>query len=224
MTKEEELLAEIQKQVKEYEQLKKEKEKKKQEKQKEKEKVSQLATKEDLKELMNKLNQGKTGTDVLQPQTMQQSVPQPVPPQTQQQPQTMQQPMQQEPIDQQMQQQQPIQPQQPQKKQLTTRQQIALQIWRDSKATTIICLIAIVFPMMSILIAMIEPQFALIISMVGIIYPCFILVKMISVQTRLHQKYGLRPLLQFRQQQPMYQQIPQQQPLQQQKKNEDIML
>lgn len=222
MTKEEELLVDIQKKVKEYEQLKKEKEKKKQEKQKEKlekEKTSQLATKEDLKELINKINLGKTGTADLQPQTIDQSVQQldqqPIPPQTQQP--TLPQPISQQPIPQQQ------QMQQPQQKPLTVKQQIALQIWRDSKATMIVCLIAIVFPMMSILIAMMEPQFALIISMVGIIYPCFILVKMISVQTRLHQKYGLRPLLQFRQQQMMYQQPPQIQ--QQRKVNQgDIML
>lgn len=115
----------------------------------------------------------------------------------------------------------PMQPQQPP----SNKQQIAFQLWRDSKATTVVCLIAIVLPMISILIAMIPDggMYALIITMIGIIYPCLVLVKMVSLQTKLHHKYGFKPLLQFRQ--PIqYQQQP---PYQQNKKppqKEDVLL
>lgn len=92
--------------------------------------------------------------------------------------------------------------QQPVQKQLTVKQQIAMQIWKDSKATSIVCLIAMVLPMISILVAMFPDgaMYALVIALFGILYPCFVFVRMISIQTRLHMKYGLKPMFQFPQQ------------------------
>ena len=187
MSKEEEkILSEIQTKVKEYEKLQKEKEEKKKEK-------SKYVTKDDLlKELLNQINQDKpvagAPTKVIQPQQMQQQgIIQP----------------------QQMQQQGIIQPQQMQPKPMSEKQQIAFQLWKDAKATSLVCLIAILLPLISILITMMPDgtMYALVIVFAGIVYPCFILVRMIGLQTKLYQKYGLKPLLQFRQQYQMpYQQ------------------
>lgn len=93
--------------------------------------------------------------------------------------------------------------QQQQKKQPTREQQIAYQLWKDSKATSIVCLIAIVMPMIAVLVTMFPggAMFALVVAMCGIIYPCIVLVKMIGLQMRAYKKYGLKPLLMFRSQQ-----------------------
>lgn len=93
------------------------------------------------------------------------------------------------------------------KKQPTQQQQIAYSIWKDAKATSIVCLIAIVLPFITILIAMWPggEMFAMIIALAGIMYPCFVFVKSIFIQTKIHKKYGLKPLFKLPQQQ-----IPQQ--------------
>ena len=110
------------------------------------------------------------------------------------------------------QQQQPMRQKQPSKD-----QQIAYQLWKDSKSTSIVCLIAIVMPMIAVLVTMFPggAMFALVVAMCGIIYPCIVLVKMIGLQMRAYRKYGLKPLLMFRSQQPMMQ-MPKKQPNQNQ--------
>lgn len=80
------------------------------------------------------------------------------------------------------------------------RTQIAVQIWKDAKATSVICMIAIILPMITIFASMISPSMALVVSLMGIIYPCFVFVKMINIQTLAYRKYGLKPLFQFPQQ------------------------
>lgn len=108
---------------------------------------------------------------------------------------------------------QPIdQAQQPMKqKQPTKDQQIAYQLWKDSKATSIVCLIAMIFPMITALISMFPGgvMAAMMVAFIGLIYPCLVLVKMIGIQTRAYKKYGLKPMFLFKQQQP--QMMPQQQ-------------
>ena len=177
MTKEDDkLFSEMDATIIKYKQSKEEKEQKK----KEKEKYITV-NKEDLKGLLDQVNKGRPVEAAL-PQVMQ--------PQEAVQPQQVMQPQQQ---------QQPIQPQQ---KRSTEKEQIAMQIWKDSKATSIVCLIAMVLPMISILVAMFPDgaTYALVIALFGILYPCFVFVRMISIQTRLHMKYGLKPMFQFPQQ------------------------
>lgn len=93
-------------------------------------------------------------------------------------------------------------------KQPSRDQQIAYQIWKDSKATSIVCIIAIVLPMITILISMFPggTMAALVAAFIGLIYPCLIFVKMVSIQTRAHKKYGWKPLFQFQQQPRMMEQ------------------
>lgn len=80
------------------------------------------------------------------------------------------------------------------------KKQIAYQIYKDAKTTSIVCLIAITFPLITTLIGAINVSVALIIGLIGIIYPCLILVKSISIQTRAYKKYGFRPIFMFPQQ------------------------
>lgn len=110
--------------------------------------------------------------------------------------------IQQQPLNQSMVQQQPV------KKTLTKDEQIALQVWKDAKATSIVCLIAIVLPFIGILIAMAKngAMYAMIIALAGIVYPCVVFVKSVFIQKRAYLKYGLKPMFQLPQQQSMFQQ------------------
>lgn len=94
------------------------------------------------------------------------------------------------------------QPIQQQPKELTQQQQIAIHLWKDSKATSIVCLIAIITALAIPLVAMINLMVALIVALFMILYPILIFVKMVQYQTRLHNRYGLKPLFQFQQQPP----------------------
>lgn len=98
--------------------------------------------------------------------------------------------------------QQPQQGASQQQKQPMGKRNIAYQLWKDSKATSIVCLIAIVLPMITILVTMFSDgaMYALMIAFAGLIYPCFVFVKMVGYQTRLNKKYGFKPLFQFQQQ------------------------
>lgn len=84
-----------------------------------------------------------------------------------------------------------------QKQQLSEREQIALQIWKDAKTTSIICLIAMILPMITVLVTMFPEglTIALLVAFGGLIYPAIVFAKMIATQAKLHQKYGLKPLL-----------------------------
>lgn len=93
----------------------------------------------------------------------------------------------------------------PNVKQSTNKQQIAFQLWKDSKATSIICIIAIVCPMLSSLITMAAGATAgLILALVGLVYPCMVFVRMAGLQAELYKKYGLKPLFQLQQQNRAY--------------------
>lgn len=192
MSKEDDkLFSEMDATITKYKQSKEEKEQKK----KEKERYITV-NKEDLKGLLDQVNKGRPVEAALPQQSIQ--------PQEATQPQQVMQPQQSlitvgagqanEPSI--------VITQQPVQKQLTVKQQIAMQIWKDSKATSIVCLIAMVLPMISILVAMFPDgaMYALVIALFGILYPCFVFVRMISIQTRLHMKYGLKPMFQFPQQ------------------------
>ena len=85
------------------------------------------------------------------------------------------------------------------------RKQIAYQLYKDAKTISIVCLIAIIFPLVIIFVTMIDPMYAMIIALVGIIFPIFIFMKMIGIQTRAYKKYGWKPLFQFNPQTPPYQ-------------------
>ena len=65
MSREEEILNDIQSKVKEYQKIKKAKEEKKKEK-------DQFVTKKEMKNILVELGQGKPGTEVIQPQQIQQ--------------------------------------------------------------------------------------------------------------------------------------------------------
>lgn len=94
-------------------------------------------------------------------------------------------------------------------KQINKDQEIAMQIWKDSKTTSIICMIAIVFPLITIMITMFPNglMIALVIAFVGLIYPVLILMKMMNIQMRAYKKYGLKPIFFIRQMQMPYQQM-----------------
>lgn len=81
------------------------------------------------------------------------------------------------------------------------REQLAYQIYKDAKTVSIVCLITIVFPMITIFVTMFDPMIAMIIALLGVIYPCVIFIRMINLQTRAYRKYGWKPLFYFPQQQ-----------------------
>lgn len=87
------------------------------------------------------------------------------------------------------------------------RKQFAYQLWKDAKATSIVCIIAIAFPMIGALIGSINVMIGVLTGFIGMIFPCFILVKMMGIQQRCYQKYGWPTLFSKMQQQ----QFPQQQ-------------
>lgn len=90
-----------------------------------------------------------------------------------------------------------IQAQPMQQKQLSMQEKkrIAYDIWRDSRSTTIVCLIAMLAPLLCVLIGVVYAAAALLTAMGIMIYPIFIFVKHQSLQAKLFKKYGFKPLL-----------------------------
>ena len=90
--------------------------------------------------------------------------------------------------------------QQPVQKGLSKDKEIALALWKDAKSTSIVCLIAIVLPFIGIMVAMFEGTYAMVIALGGIVYPCFVFVRSVAMQSRIYKKYGLKPMFQMPQQ------------------------
>lgn len=85
------------------------------------------------------------------------------------------------------------------------KKQIAHGIWRDSRSCTIVCLIAMLAPLICALIGVIFAAAALLAALGALIYPTFIFVKQLGLQAQLHKKYGFKPILMFKPQQQMQQ-------------------
>lgn len=92
-----------------------------------------------------------------------------------------------------------------QQKQPTKDQQIAYGIYKDAKATSIVCIIAMILPIIVALISMFPNgmMLSIMIAFIGMIYPILILMKARNTQIRAYIKYGYKPisLLQMPQQQ-----------------------
>jgi len=98
------------------------------------------------------------------------------------------------------------------------RKQLAFQLYRDAKKMSVVCLLGLIVPFIVVFVAMVNAMAAVLIAFCGVIYPVMILMQMINIQTRAYHKYGWKPLLQFRPQNPM------QQHKQPQYKNQEEML
>lgn len=79
------------------------------------------------------------------------------------------------------------------------RKQIAFQLWKDSRSTSIVCMICMVFPLICSVIAMVSFAAAILVAFIGLIYPCMVFVKSMTIQARCYRKYGLKPLFMFNQ-------------------------
>jgi len=77
---------------------------------------------------------------------------------------------------------------------------LAYQLYKDAKSMSIVCLIAIIFPLITIFTTMISEMLAMIVAMLGLIYPCVVFVRMINIQSRAAKKYGWKPLFSIPQQ------------------------
>jgi len=110
-------------------------------------------------------------------------------------------------------------PQQKQQQQPLTKQQIAAVAMKDAKNITLLSLLLLTIPTILIFITMMHLEsIAIIITFIVAIYPVLLLMKSMSTQFYLADKYGFKPLFRFKtQQQPR--QIPQQQP-----QNKEIIL
>jgi len=105
----------------------------------------------------------------------------------------------------------------------TEKQIVAHQIWKDQKSLSIVCLIAVILPMLAVLTTMAAGEMvALIISFAAMIYPLFLFVKSMQVQAMLQMKYGFKPLFQFQPRRPMQPNMMKQKP--QQPKDQEVML
>ena len=73
-----------------------------------------------------------------------------------------------------------------------------------AKNISILCMLIFIIPVVSILVTMMDLEMAaLVVAMMAMIYPAFLFVQSLGMQTYLSKKYGLRPLMRMPPQQMM---------------------
>ena len=98
--------------------------------------------------------------------------------------------------------QQNIQQQQQQQQPPSTKQQIAAVAMKDAKNISVLSLMILILPIITIFITMMKQEMiAIIITLAISVYPILLFVRSIGTQTYLSEKYGFRPLFKFRSQQ-----------------------